>query len=438
MEELQGYRGLPLEILRKAGVKVGDMVRVQKDDYIVEGLLMPRIELGDPDHLVIKLANGYNVGIKVSSQTKVEKIFVEEKPSTATVEFKVEEREDLPVVSIIGTGGTIASRVEYRTGAVYPSLTTEDLYRAVPELSSLARIKTKVLFNVFSENITPKHWSEIAKTVAQTIEEGVEGVVVAHGTDTMGYTAAALSFALQNLPVPVVLVGSQRSSDRPSSDAALNLIGAVKTAAYAPFAEVVVAMHEGISDDSIVLHRGTKVRKCHTSRRDAFQSVNITPLARIVDKKITMLLNEYRKRGSEKKVDLKPDFNEKVALVKFYPGLNPELINWFVEKKFLGLILEGTGLGHVSRSCFEAIKLAVDNGMVVAMTSQCIWGSVRMTVYDTGRDLLSLGVIPLEDILPETALVKMMWAFGQSLDPEEVKKIMFSNLVGEYSYRLTP
>jgi len=434
---LQGYKGLALEILSKANVKIGDNIRILRDGDVFEGLLMPRIELGDPNHIVIKLSNGYNIGVKVTAQTKIEKVKSKLTPKESMIEFKVEEKENLPTVFILGTGGTIASKVEYRTGAVYPSLSTEDLYRAVPELSSLAKIKTKVLFSIFSENLTPKHWSEIAKSIAKIIdEEKVDGVVVAHGTDTMGYTAAALSFAFQNLPVPIVLVGSQRSSDRPSSDAALNLIGAVRTAAYAPFAEVVVAMHEWVADESIVLHRGTKVRKCHTSRRDAFQSVNAQPLARIVEDKIIMLTDEYRRRNNKEKIILKPDFNEKVALIKFYPGLNPEIIDWFVEKKFLGIVFEGTGLGHVGRNCFDSIKKAVDSGLVVAMTSQCIWGSVRMTVYDTGRDLLSLGVIPLEDMLPETALVKMMWAFGQTLNPEKVKQIMLTNLAGEFSGRI--
>jgi len=436
LESLQGYRGLTLKLLRDAGVKVRDHIRVYRGEDVFEGILMPRIELGEKENLVIKLANGYNVGVRVTSQTKIEKVEVEEKPNQNHVEFKVEEKEGLPEVYILGTGGTIASRVEYRTGAVYPSLTTEDLYRSIPELSNLAKIKTKVLFNIFSENMTPKHWSEIAKTTAKILEEEkVNGVIIAHGTDTMGYTASALSFALQNPPTPIILVGSQRSSDRPSSDAALNLIGAVRAAAYAPFAEVTVAMHEWVADEAIVFHRGTKVRKCHTSRRDAFQSINTKPIAKMVENKIVMLTEDYRRRG-EGELTLKPDFDERVALLKFYPGFNPQIVEWLIEQKYLGIVFEGTGLGHVGKYCFDSIKKAVDSGLVVAMTSQCIWGSIRMTVYDTGRDLLSLGVIPLKDMLPETALVKMMWSFGQTKNPEKVKELMLKNIAGEYSERL--
>lgn len=258
---------------------------------------------------------------------------------------------------------------------------------------------------------------------------------MAHGTDTMGYTAAALSFALQNLPVPVVLVGSQRSADRPSSDAAANLIGAVKAAANAPFAEVVVAMHETVSDNSIVFNRGTKVRKCHTSRRDAFKSVNVAPLAKLEDSKFRMLTKSYHKRDAKRKLTIKPLFDEKVALIKFYPGMEAEVVEWYVDNGFKGIVLEGTGLGHVGNYCFSAIRKAVAENVVVGMTSQCIWGRVNMNVYDTGRDLVEIGVIPLGDMLPETALVKMMWVLGQTEDDEEAKRLLTKNIANEFSDR---
>jgi glutamyl-tRNA(Gln) amidotransferase subunit D len=259
--------------------------------------------------------------------------------------------------------------------------------------------------------------------------------VIAHGTDTLGYTAAALSFALQDLPVPVIMVASQRSADRPSSDAATNLIGAVKAAGSAPFAEVVVAMHETVSDKSIIFHRGTKVRKCHTSRRDTFRSINATPLAKIENDQITILVEDYRKRNPSRKLTLKPSFDEKVALVKFHPSLNPEVIEWYVNKGCRGIILEGTGLGHVGNYCFSAIRKAIENDVVVAMTSQCIWGRLGMNVYDQGRDLLAMGVLPLEDMLPETALVKLMWIFGQTTNIEEAKKLLTENIAHEISPR---
>ncbi|MEM1553107.1 MAG: Glu-tRNA(Gln) amidotransferase subunit GatD, partial [Candidatus Bathyarchaeia archaeon] len=259
--------------------------------------------------------------------------------------------------------------------------------------------------------------------------------VIAHGTDTMGYSAAALSFALQNLPVPVIFVGSQRSADRPSSDAATNLTGAVLAAARAPFAEVAVAMHETISDTVIVLHRGTKVRKCHTSRRDAFKSVNAQPLAKVEENRVVMLTEDYRRRDPSRKPVVKPNFSDKVALIKFYPGMDPAIIDWHVDKGYKAIVLEGTGLGHVSNRLFQPIKRAVNKGVLVAMASQCVWGRVNMNVYDTGRDLLALGVIPLEDMLAETATVKLMWIFGQTDNPEEAKKLLKTNIAGEFSQR---
>ena len=151
------------------------------------------------------------------------------------------------------------------------------------------------MLSIYSENLTQKNWTQIAEAAAKNIEAGAKGVVIAHGTDTMAYTAAALSFALQNLPVPVIVVGAQRSSDRPSSDAATNLIGAVNAAAYGPFAEVVIAMHETVADTTIVFNRGTKVRKCHTSRRDTFKPVNASAIARTNDQ-VTMLTPNYQER----------------------------------------------------------------------------------------------------------------------------------------------
>jgi glutamyl-tRNA(Gln) amidotransferase subunit D len=364
----------------------------------------------------------------------VEKVGVGVKPTFVPPALP-EQKPRLPRVAIISTGGTIASRVDYRTGAVRPALSASDLYSVVPELSEIAMVDTEILFSVFSENMTPKHWSETAKNVAKHISKGAAGVVVAHGTDTLGYTAAALSFALQDLPVPVILVGSQRSADRPSSDAATNLIGAVKAAASAPFAEVVVAMHETVSDKSILFHRGTKVRKCHTSRRDAFKSVNVTPLARMENEKMRMLVEDYRERDSSRKLLLKPDFDQRVALIKFHPSLNPRIIEGYVDDGYRGIIFEGTGLGHLPNYCFSAVRKAVENGMVVAMTSQCIWGRLGMNVYDTGRDLLALGVLSLEDMLPETALVKLMWVLGQTSNVKEAKTLLTTNLAHENSLR---
>jgi glutamyl-tRNA(Gln) amidotransferase subunit D len=433
-EEFPGYRGQALKFLKKAGAEIGDVIRVTKDDENYEGILIPRSEFGDAKHIILKLKSGYNVGIRIEPTTRVEKVGQGAKP-TFTPPPLPKHKKGLPKVAIVSTGGTIASRVDYRTGGVRPALSASDLYSVVPELSEIAVVDTEILFSVYSENITSKHWTETAKTVAEHIKKGVAGVVVAHGTDTLGYTAAALSFALQDLPVPVIMVASQRSADRPSSDAATNLVAAVKAAAGAPFAEVVVAMHETVSDKSIVFHRGTKVRKCHTSRRDTFKSVNALPLARIEGDKITMLPRNYSKRDFSRKLELKPTFDTRVALVKFHPNLNSQVVDWYVEKGYRGIILEGTGLGHVGNYLFSAIRKAIGKDVVVAMTSQCIWGRLDMNVYDQGRDLLAMGVLSLEDMLPETAFVKLMWVLGQTSNTKEAKKLLKKNIANELSPR---
>jgi len=433
-EKETGYRGKALEAIKKARANIGDVIRVTRGNEVYEGILIPRSEYGDEKHVVVKLKNGYNIGIAITADTKVEKVGEGIEPTFAAPPLP-EQKPELPRTTIISTGGTIASRVDYRTGGVRPALTANDLYSVVPELADVARIETQILLSLFSENIGSQQWTQIAHAIAKQMSEGVDGVVVAHGTDTMGYTAAALSFALQSLPAPVIIVGSQRSADRPSSDAATNLLGAVSAAAKAPFAEVVVAMHETPSDNYIAFHRGTKVRKCHTSRRDAFKSVNATPIARVEENKIVMLTQDYQKRDPSRTLVLRPDFQEKVALIKFYPGMDPAIIHFYIEKKYKGMVIEGTGLGHISKACYEALRKAVGQGTIIAMTSQCIWGRVNMNVYDAGRDLQALGVIPLEDMLPETALVKLMWVLGQTEDSEEAKKLLKTNIAGEFSLR---
>jgi len=435
--ENSGYKDEALRLLKQTNCVIGDIIRVTSKGRVYEGILIPRSELSEGTVIIVKMKSGYNVGIKVTKEVKVEKIGKGTKPTFASSPIP-KQNPELPHVVIMSTGGTIASRVDYRTGGVRSALSASDLYGVVPELSDVAQVDTKIVFSLYSENITQKHWTELARTVAKHIEQGVDGVVIAHGTDTMAYTSAALSFALQNLPVPVILVGAQRSSDRPSSDAATNLIGAVKAAGEGPFAEVGLAMHENVSDTTILIHRGTKVRKCHTSRRDAFKSINSFPIAKVKGIQITMETEQYSHRDPEKHLILKSNFNEKVALVKFYPGLDPAIIDHYVDFGIKGLLLEGSGLGHVSKYCFNSINNAVDKGVVVALASQCIWGRLNMNVYDTGRDLLSFGVVPLDDMFPETGLVKLMWVLGQTNNPQEAIKLLKTNIAGEFSSRTLP
>jgi len=440
-EELSGYSGISRDILSKAGAQVGDKLRIELKHLggqeIVEGLLIPRYHSGrEENYIVVKLKTGYNVGVRVDAATNVSVLGKGETPHFTRPALP-HQKPDLPKVSIISTGGTIASKVDYRTGAVKPALDSEDLYSVVPELADLAKIDAKVLLSVFSENIGPQQWAKIAESAAEQVRAGADGVVIAHGTDTLGYTAAALSFALRDVPAPVVLVGSQRSSDRPSSDAATNLLAATAVAGQAPFAEVVVAMHDWVSDEKVAVHRGTKVRKCHTSRRDAFRSVNARPIAYydLANRALQLNAEKYVERSRRSDWEVRSKFDPNVALIKFHPGLSVGVVDWATATGYKGIVLEGSGLGHVGDVLFPALERAIKNGIVVGMCSQCIWGRVHMNVYSTGRDLLRIGVLPLGDMLAETALVKMMWAFGQEKDPDKVSKLMVTNIANELSDR---
>src|SRR5207249_4898865 len=378
----------------------------------------------DPNHIVLKLKNGYNVGIHFQRTEKIEVVGGGQKPHFSRPS-PPPKQPGLPRVAIISTGGTIASRVDYRTGAVQPALTAADLASVVPELANIAEVEADILFSELSENVTPSQWKTLAEDISRRITEGVSGVVVSQGTDTMHYTAAALSFALQHLSVPVLLVGAQRSSDRPSSDAASNLTGAVALAARADMALVGVAMHQDLSDHIIVAHRGTRVRKCHTSRRDAFKSINSNPLASY-DLKTGQIemTNGVPKRDKSRKLALKSRFDQHAYLIKFYPGFNTSMIDSAVSAGARGMVLEGTGLGHVSRQLFDSMKKALKQEVPVFMTSQAIWGRVDMNVYNTGRDLLNLGITPLEDMIAETAIVKLMWVAAQTKSASKIREMM--------------
>jgi len=435
---MQGYRGGVLRLLKSGSIKVGDRVRVERAGRVYEGVLMPRTELGDPNHIVIKLDSGYNLGIRISKGVKVSRVERGKIPKLGLPPLEVKRDPKKPDVTIVGTGGTVACRVDYRTGAVYPAFTAKELYSAVPELTDLANIKTVAVAKVFSENMTPQLWVKVGRAIAKEINAGADGVVVAHGTDTMGYTAAALSFMLKDLFRPVVLVGSQRSSDRPSSDAALNLINAVAVAARSDIAEVCVVMHGTTDDDFCLIHRGTRVRKCHTSRRDTFQTINDIPIGMVRGGELTLFRQDYNRAKPEGKVRLDGKFETRMALVKVFPNIQPNVIDALVGAGYKGIVLEGTGLGHVPEFLYGGIKRAIRRGLPVVMTSQCIWGRVDMKVYSTGRDLLNLGVIPAEDMLPETAYVKLMWVLGHTRNPQEISKLMRANLMGEVTPRTRP
>jgi len=434
------------ELFKKSKVRLGDSVVIETKNATHVGILIPRYEYADVNHLVLKLKNGYNIGINLEKIKSIKKIPEKLDPSyMSDTDHKykdnlsdrdnVQDSPDspdpqLPHLSLLSTGGTISSKIDYRTGGVMAALTAKK-----------SNIDPEVVLSEYSENIKPEHWTLIARKVADNILSGkYDGIIVSHGTDTMHYTSAALSFALQNLPVPIVLVGAQRSSDRPSSDASLNLVGACTFAARSRFSGVFVAMHHSISDDVIACHIGTRVRKNHTSRRDAFHSIDVYPFSLIkkdqieISKQYADLKFQVRDKNLANMI-VRPSFADKVSLLKFYPGFDCKMIDYCVESGHKAIILEGTGLGHINKECFSQIKNAVSKGIFVFMTSQCIWGRTSLTVYDTGRDLLNIGVIPLSNTTSETALVKAMWCLG-NFEEKDVIKTMTTNIANEYTNRI--
>jgi glutamyl-tRNA(Gln) amidotransferase subunit D len=402
-----------------------DKVRVESKGKKYEGTLMP----SQTDSLVIKLKNGYNIGIKRDSASIILLEKKQEKKIQETVSKPAYKKKGLPNISILSTGGTIASKIDYRTGAVTSQFSAEDILRAIPELEEIANYNCRMIYSILSENMRPSYWVELARAVYEEIKNGADGIIITHGTDTMMYTAAALSFMIET-PVPIVLVGSQRSADRPSSDNAMNAICAAAVAT-SDIAEVCVVMHGGTSDDFCYIHRGTKVRKMHTSRRDAFQSINAKPIGRVEypSRKIKILSN-HTKRG-EKKLALHDRLEPKCALIKYVTGASNESLLFHSGSGYKGIVIEGTGLGHVSTEWVPMIKTATNAGIPIVITSQCINGRVCDRVYDTGRDILKAGAIEGDDMLSEVALVKLMWVLGQAQDSEKVKKMMHTNIAGE-------
>ncbi|MEM1619728.1 MAG: Glu-tRNA(Gln) amidotransferase subunit GatD [Fervidicoccaceae archaeon] len=422
-------------------LRPGARVRIRtKKGLTLEGLVLPRYELYSKEHITLKLDNGYNVGVKLEDIVEVNPI--ESRPSVGSAYGEViaelpKVAKELPEVLVVGTGGTIASRIDYETGGVKPTLSAEELMRALPELAEIARLETISLFNILSENMEPRLWSELAERILDELEKGdAAGIVVTHGTDTMAYTAAALSFALRRLPAPIALVGAQRSSDRPSSDAALNMLSAVLYA-LSDFGEVAVVMHGEIGDTYALAHRGVRVRKMHASRRDAFQSIGSRPLAKIfpLEKRVMPLRSDYARRAPRGLLEARTRFEEKVALVKYYPGMSSELLDFLVDRGYRGVVIEGTGMGHVAERLVPSVRRAVEQGTVVVVATQCIFGSVDLYVYSTGRKLLEAGAMPAGNMLAETAYVKLSWLLGNLNDEREVVALFRENLVGEYEPR---
>ena len=403
------------------GAGVHDRVRIETESMVYEGLILPKHNFSEENIIILKLDNGYNIG--VSTEGAKLSILSKAKVIEPIVETK-KKKKNLQNITILGTGGTIASFVDYKTGAVSPAITAEQLVNSVKALDEIANINAEPLFSLASEDMKPNHWEDMAVKVKEIHDKNNHGIVIGHGTDTMAYSAAALAFQLPEISNPVVFTGAQRSPDRPSSDAHLNLVGAAKTA-MSDLGEICIAMHETTDDKNVAIWRGNRTRKTHSSMRNAFSSPNEGPIGIVSDK-----IEWKRKyKSTSEKTTIKAGFDDNIGMVWSHPGLSVEDWENIVNGKN-GVVIAGTGLGHINSELLDVIGKATKD-IPIAMSSQCLSGSTNLNVYRNGRQLLENGVVETYDMLPETALVKMMWLSKHH--PDKINEMMGKNLVGEIS-----
>ena len=420
--------------------KPGDTVKITTNNDEFVGVLLPRPEILKGDSVILKLESGYNIGIDKKNVKKIE--LLKKYISIKEKEVKIKHNPNLPKVSFLSYGGTISSKVDYNTGGVFADLTAKDFVIMCPELEDIANISTKKIGNMMSEDMAYNDWILIAKEIETEIKNGADGVVLTQGTDTLHYTTAILSFFLKDVTKPVIVTASQRSIDRGSSDAFINLICAIKAAGHFDGAGIYSCMHGSSDDNHCLLIRGTKVRKMHTSRRDAFRPINELPIAKIYhNKKDIEVINEnYIKKTNENFKSI-ISFEKEIAMVYVHPGINPDIIDFHLNKGVRGIVIMGTALGHVPSNgksdMIPNIKKAIKKGVFIVVASQTIYGRVHPLVYTNLRKLsIDAGVVFLEDMLPEVAYVKLGWALSQTKDLLKLKEMMLTNYSGEINTRI--
>jgi glutamyl-tRNA(Gln) amidotransferase subunit D len=421
------------EFYKKNKLKEGNLIEITFENEKISGTIIPT----NSKMLTLKFSTGYNAGFDIKKIKNV-KILGQSKSVGKIEKQKIKKNPNLPTISLLHTGGTIASRVDYRTGGVYASFDGDDIATMFPELIKTTNINSILVSNMMSEDMNSEHYKKIVNAIEKETKNKIKGIIIGHGTDTLGYSSAYLSFALENCPLPVILVGAQRSSDRGSSDAAMNLVCAAEFIKKTNFKGVAICMHNSTNDDYCAILPATKTRKIHSSRRDAFKTINDTPIALInyKTKEIKWIKNKKKFENQNGKFLIKNKFEKKVGLLKMHPGINEKLIDFYKKEKYKGLIIEGTGLGHTPTGEKEVfikkIKDLIKSGCIVAMTSQCINGRVNPRVYSNARILSNLGVIYCEDMLPETAFVKLAWLLG-NYSKKEAEELLAKNLREEIS-----
>ncbi len=436
-----------------SGPAAGNLVRIlvatPGGDVCHEGVLLSP---ASPEHITIKLANGYNVTFaenEVTSMTLIGDAIIH----SEQIATPMNEDSNLPEVWILHTGGTIASKVDYVTGAVTAQFEPDELLNAVPELAQHARIRTLKLGNMWSDDIRARHWNLMMNATKEAFEAGAVGVVITHGTDTMHYSAAAAAFAWSGNggrpPGRIVFTGSQRSSDRGSTDGTENLLAAVHWAAHGPEPtgmdgdSSVIVMHAGSDDGICAVLPGCSTRKFHSSRRDAFHGINTEPLAFVHVARGGGCNIQGTLNVASRPIATEPvPFNENVRILQLMAGAHLFADQVTLAKKagYDAILFHGTGLGHLpienpnedspeNAEMLDAITEFCEGGGVAVMTTQCIHGPVHMDVYSKGRDQQALGIIGNHTtISPDAALIKLHFLLSVG---EDIRNTWSKDLCGE-------
>jgi glutamyl-tRNA(Gln) amidotransferase subunit D len=327
-------------------------------------------------------------------------------------------------VHVLATGGTILSKTfDSRAGAEILSYK-----QTLPEISvegvdyEIREIMVKASFDFI-----PSDWQRVAEAVYKSIKDGVDGVVVLHGTDTMQYTASALSFMLGYPEVPVVLTGAMTPGGNPGSDGPGNVRAAIRVAANADLGHVCVVFSADPDMERKLIIKGTRAKKIHSHAVNAFASINEEPLGQVVGDRIE--LRDDRIRRGERRSYLNTQLNTRAGLVKMTPTITDEIMEKILTL-YDGVVIEGTGLGHI-RTDDKFINIVESYGRPVVITTQCLHGGEKLGIYALDKKILGIkNIIPTGDMLPETALVKLMWSMAQGGD---VRSLMLSNIAGEIS-----
>ena len=422
--------------MSQSSLKPGSFVEINTLKENFSGTILPST---NNKIVSLKLNNGYNIGIE---KNKIKKIKIINKKQQKPNQNLIKQDKNLPKIVVIHTGGTIASKVDYKTGGVSASFTSDDLLSLFPDLKNIAYIDSIFLSNIMSEDIRFSHYQDLCKEIQKQLKKNPKGIIIGHGTDTIALTAAALAFMIENPPIPIILVGAQRSSDRGGSDASLNLLSASYFITKSNFKGIAICMYKNSSDETCLILPPTKTRKLHTSRRDAFKPVNDTPIAEVNYRKQEIKFLKPQEENNNKLI-IKDKFQNKVAIIKTHPNMFPDLINTLTSKKYKGLILEGTGIGQAPTNIkenipnYNALKKFIKSGGIILLTSQCIFGRVHENIYANCRRLKEIGVIFGQDMLTETAFIKLAWLLG-NFNKKQALELLNKNLRGEINSRILP